>query len=539
MAINSDTQENFLLWFIQEFGFSTNAATALQDVQMLKDAQTLSELDNDAVANVCKAVSKDISQSVAKIAATKLKLACLWTRHQHRTLRVIGGTQRPLVKIKYSGEIELLQQQKQEEDQWAAGHTEPEYPLLTLDTSTDTKAFDKVKTILGQTHGVMGMLLLHVIRVALVPESDNEDPPFGEEDSKYISIDMEMIARAPILSDEAEIYGEDTSDLKTSGLFVPTFPMDSKKVWVIILACFGLSSTWQHVKKFANQKNGRQAWRTLHDHFFGGDKVNTMVANILSTLKALHYSGDWRNFLFDKYCTAHVDQHNCHAALAKWNVAPLEETMKIHYFEDGISDPSFAAVKSTILVNRTRFQDFESVMKVCINFKHTQKAEAPAQQVCNVSVLQRCGGGRQGRGGRGRGGQGGPGGRLNGGIPQKQIDKVTTIEACYYTPDEYAKFTPAKKQKHFQLMRAAKAAKSPAKTSNSSTTVAELTTAVSAVFAADLAISKLTAATTKHAAAECGETNDSDAIVEPKWGHNRNNPAVAGHQEHVPKKSRT
>jgi hypothetical protein len=43
---------------------------------MLKDAKTLSELDDDAVVNICKAVSKDTGQSVAKIAATKLKLAC-------------------------------------------------------------------------------------------------------------------------------------------------------------------------------------------------------------------------------------------------------------------------------------------------------------------------------------------------------------------------------------------------------------------------------------------------------------------------------
>ncbi len=57
-----------------------------------------------------------------------------------------------------------------------------------------------------------------------------------------------------------------------------------------------------------------------------------MVADILSTLKSLHYSDDWKNFTFVKYCTAHVDQHNHHAALAEWNVKPLEETMQIHYF---------------------------------------------------------------------------------------------------------------------------------------------------------------------------------------------------------------
>ncbi len=385
-----------------------------------------------------------------------------------------------------------------------------------------------------------GVPLLYVIRVALVPpEDDNDNPAFGDEDSKYISIDMEMIARAPVLSDEADTSDKDTSDLEGNGPFAPTFPVDSKKVWVILLACFGLSSAWQYIEKFANQQNGRQAWRTLHDHFFGGDKVNTMVADVLSTLKALHYSVDWRNFRFDKYCTAHIDQHNRHAALAEWNVAPLEESMKIHYFEDGISDPSLATVKTKILVDRTRFKDFESVMRVYVNFKCAQKPEAPAQQVRNVSALQGRGGGRQGHGGRGRGGQGGSGGHLNGGIPQEEINKVTTIEACYYSPDEYAKFTPAERQKHFQLMRAAKAAKSPDKTSSTSATVAELTSAVSAVSAAISAISELTVATTKRAAAECEVTNDSDATDGPGWGCNHNNPAVAGRQEHVPKKTRT
>ncbi len=57
-------------------------------MQALKDAQALSELDDDdAVANVCKAVGKDVGQSVAEIAAIKLKLACFWVRHQYRTSR--------------------------------------------------------------------------------------------------------------------------------------------------------------------------------------------------------------------------------------------------------------------------------------------------------------------------------------------------------------------------------------------------------------------------------------------------------------------
>ncbi len=73
MAPNSDTRENLITWFTSEFGFSRNAATALYHVQVLKDALALSELDDyDAVANVCRAVGKDVGQSVAKLAATKL-----------------------------------------------------------------------------------------------------------------------------------------------------------------------------------------------------------------------------------------------------------------------------------------------------------------------------------------------------------------------------------------------------------------------------------------------------------------------------------
>jgi hypothetical protein len=184
----------------------------------------------------------------------------------------------------------------------------------------------------------MGVPLMHVIRVALIPEDKKDNPPLGEKETKYTSIDMETTACAPILSNKAD-FDKEFENLKAYGPFVTTFLTDTKNIWSVLLACFGLSCTLQQVKKFASQQNGCQAWHTLHNHFFGGDKVNTMVSEILSTLKSLHYSGDCKNFTFDKYCTAHVDQHNRHSALSEWNVKPLEETMKIHYFKGGITDP--------------------------------------------------------------------------------------------------------------------------------------------------------------------------------------------------------
>jgi hypothetical protein len=103
--------------------------------------------------------------------------------------------------------------------------------LLTLNIATTTKVFDKVKSILARVRGVTGVPLVYVIRVVLIPEEEKDNPPFGDEDTKYTSIDMETTVRAPILSNNADIYDKDPENLKAYGPFVPTFLTDTKKVW--------------------------------------------------------------------------------------------------------------------------------------------------------------------------------------------------------------------------------------------------------------------------------------------------------------------
>ncbi len=144
---------------------------------------------------------------------------------------------------------------------------------------------------------------------------------------------------------------------------------------------------------------------------------------------------------------------------------------------------SFASVKSMVMVDHQKFQEFDTVMRLYVNYKHTQKAEAPTHQARNISALQGWGGGRQGRGGRGRDGQGGSNAHARGVVPQEEVDKVTTVEAWWCSPEDYAKFTPPKKQKHYQPIKLKKAGKTPGRTNQSLVTVAELTTAISTVSA--------------------------------------------------------
>jgi hypothetical protein len=213
--------------------------------------------------------------------------------------------------------------------------------------------------------------------------------------------------------------------------------------------------------------------------------------------------------------------------------------MKIHYFEEGINDDSFNSVKTMILVDRSKFQDFNSVMNLYTNFKRTQKNDI-VPQGCTVSALnQGGGGGGRGRGGSGRGLGRGGNSRANGLVPQEEVDKVTGIEAKHYPTDVYNTFTPVQKAKHWQLMHPGKTPGSgPAKGTRGGTgaTASGMTNQITefktAMSSAATAISDFTAATQKHAA----DDKESNLTRDSGWGcPNRDNPAL-GPQDLATKK---
>ena len=533
MARPTDVKVNFLAWYKEVFGFSDEAARALYDDQLLRSKLTLSELTDKTVDNIIKAIRKDLN--IAEISVERLKLAVFWIKHQDRIQRDVGIPARPLVKIDLK-EMLLLKTQKQLEDDWRLSNKEPDYSTQTLDMASAAKTFDKTKTLLSRVRGVTGVPLSYVIRGKIKVEHEADEPEFGATDSKFTSIDEEMIARAPILSEDADENDPDET-LEASGPFHVSFLTDAKKVYVILHAQYSTAGAWQHVKKYSTTQNGRQVWRTLHTFFFGKDRISTMYAEIIGTLKLMWYKGDLKNYNFDKYCTAHVEQHNRLAALQEYGVQGLDEAMKIHYFEEGIKDDSLTAAKTMILADRTKFPDFTSVMNLYSNLKRTQKTDiAPTGRTISALNQGRGGGGR-GRGGTGRGRGRGRGSmpRAFGLVPQAEIDKVTGLEAKNYPDEIYNAFTPAMKAKHWQLKYPDQVpGTGPAKSTRGDTTgltsqIAEFKTAMST---AATAISDFTA-TTKRAA----DDEESELTKDSGWGRNRDSPAL-GRQETVPKKSK-
>jgi len=406
MTRDTDTRPHFIKWYKEVFGFSNQVATALYEDQFFKDAETIAEFGNSEIDNVCHTLRRDSSLPIAELSVTRLKLLAFWVRHQHRTGREIGGVQNPLVRTDLAT-LNQLKEQKRLEDGWAANNKETEYVSIALDLASAAKAFEKVKTLLIRIRGVLGVPLVYVIRHLLIPEEFDRDPAFGDEDdpSQYTSHDQETITRCPILAKNCN-YNLEYDELEIQGPFVPTFLTDSKKVWAILHTLFLTSSVWQHVNKFTLTQNGWQVYRILHSHFFGKDKVDTMRNDIISSLKTKIYQGDRRNFNFNKYCLAHVAEHNRYTSLVEYGVTPLEESMKILCFEDGIKDPTLDAARNAILVDRTRFQDFESVMNMYVTSKRSQKLDPGVSQGRQLSAVTGGRGGGRGGGGTGRGGRG-------------------------------------------------------------------------------------------------------------------------------------
>jgi hypothetical protein len=165
-------------------------------------------------------------------------------------------------------------------------------------------------------------------------------------------------------------------------------------VYNVLHACWGESSWWSHLKKFSKTKNRQQVYRTLHTLLLGGQCVVPTKSASVTKLQSFKYKGDHKNFNFDKYVNLHVEQHNQHADLQEYRVAPLAENLKTLWFQDGIKDPSLDAVKVSINANHANFTDFDSVKDAYVEFKRTKNPtnDPRSRQVASVARSGREGG---------------------------------------------------------------------------------------------------------------------------------------------------
>ncbi len=88
------------------------------------------------------------------------------------------------------------------------------------------------------------------------------------------------------------------------------------------------------MKKFSKTKNRQQVYRTFCTLLLGEQRVVSTGRAIVTKLQSFRYEGDCKNFNFDKYMILHLEQHNQHADIQEYGVAPLAKNLKTLWFRD-------------------------------------------------------------------------------------------------------------------------------------------------------------------------------------------------------------
>jgi hypothetical protein len=212
---------------------------------------------------------------------------------------------------------------------------------MTLDPHLAAKAFIDMLIILGKMRETAGHPLSYVPHPSLkgpydadMDDKTEDPPPFGQPGSPYVSINNELCRRAPILCTDLSNTQLSMSleTLESDRPFEPSFLANMVTVYNVLHACWGKPSWWSHVKKFSKTKNGRHVYQTLHTILLGGQRVVLIGSTIVTKLQSFRYEGDRKNLNFDKYVNLHIEQHNQHADLQEYGVAPLAENLKTLWF---------------------------------------------------------------------------------------------------------------------------------------------------------------------------------------------------------------
>ncbi len=150
--------------------FSQGAAEALDNDQMITTLDTLQNLTDDIIKELCCAIRKpggDVNgHQTSELSMTCLKLVAFWASPMWRTSRGVDD---------WTGtawdDIKTLTNQKTLEDN-LLDTKQPETPAMTLDPQLAAKAFTDMLILLGKMRGIAGHPLSYVPRSNLKGPND-------------------------------------------------------------------------------------------------------------------------------------------------------------------------------------------------------------------------------------------------------------------------------------------------------------------------------------------------------------------------------
>jgi hypothetical protein len=256
--------------------------------------------------------------------------------------------------------------------------------------------------------------LAYIIRTKIELSQAATDPAFGENGSKYLSRQEELIARAPI------------NDPGGAG-FTATYLADRAKVWELFSELTRDKDCWTYARPAQKTRDGRLAYQSLRGHYLGVNNVDNMSPHAERKLANTTYTGEKRRWNFEKYVKLHVDQHAILESLVTHGYAGIDERSKVRHLMNGIKAPGLGSVKSRILSDPQLRQDFDA----CVNLyqDYIKQNRTSTTRDSQISAFQTTKDKFRGKGGD----------------KDDSLKPDMSVEDRYYKKNEYNKLSDAKK----------------------------------------------------------------------------------------------
>ena len=225
-----------------------------------------------------------------------------------------------------------------------------------------------------------------------------------------------MIIRAPISEVVAGAIGPVRCD---------TFKADNLKVWEIIMGVTKDKKRWEHVKEAKKDRDGRCAYKFLHNHYLGIHQLAHQAAQAEAKLDKLSYNGEKKNWKFEDYATAHQKVYNILEELKEKSAHNgMDESTRLRRLLQGIKANDLEVPKATIFASREISSDFARAVNLFKDYIRQRDANSGVRTF-NVSQVSTKKGGQ-------------PGGKPKGsGKKNKKGVSADEVEDRYYTPAEY------------------------------------------------------------------------------------------------------
>lgn len=206
------------------------------------------------------------------------------------------------------------------------------------------------------------------------------------------------------------------------------FRDDNSKLHEIMTTIFENTSAAAYMKKHAKDKDGRQAYLALRNHFLGKDSVNYLASQAEQAMDKLSFGGQVRNWDFDKYCAKHEEHYNVLADLITHGYNLMDDGTRKRKFLAGIQDVRLAIPKQACQADtKKNFEDTVNEIKqfILMNGIYTRDTGA-TKKISEVKLTKKQK-------------------RKAAAISADGDDGDGVCELRYYTADEYKTLTKAQR----------------------------------------------------------------------------------------------